>query len=70
MEGQSKTRHCISVVAKVVTPHLASNHCALLSQGNKSHGTVSPEALVIQLTVWAERRAVTDSPGAHLCSEG
>lgn len=31
---------------------------------------LSPEVLVIQLSVWAEQRAVIDSPGAHLCSKG
>lgn len=31
---------------------------------------LSPEVLVIQLSVWAEQRAVTDSPGAHLYNEG
>lgn len=40
MERQSKSRHCTSAVAKIITPHIASNHCALLSQGNMSHETV------------------------------
>ena len=60
VEGQRKSRHCTSVVAKVVTPHLAPNHCAKVMRAMK----LSPEALVIQLAVWAEQRAVTDSPGA------
>lgn len=40
MERQSKSRHCTSAVAKSLTPHIASNHCVLLSQGNRSHETV------------------------------